>query len=347
MRGVAAIAVVVRHFGQVFHRWEPDSYLAVDLFFVLSGFVLAYKYDPMFAKGFKPLSFMRSRAIRLFPFALVGALVGLASNVFASATHLDFGESLLSAILTAVGLPTPPMADPRILFPLNPAFWSLFFEFWVANVLFAAFWRWNQGLRLWGVVAASAIALFVFQRLYHYVDIGWTWTDIIAGFPRVIFSFFVGVAINRYYVSRDRHPVTPAWACLVGLVAILLFPAHGPIANFCRLFCILAVFPALVYVGACAKDSYRAVSTAVGDMSYGLYTIHFPLLVMAAWWVRALEPRFHLLNPMSTLIIEVILVSGACGLAFLLDAIMDRPARRALASWTKGRREISATQRPA
>jgi peptidoglycan/LPS O-acetylase OafA/YrhL len=342
MRGVAAIAVVVRHYGHVFHRWEPDAYLAVDLFFVLSGFVLAYKYDPMFADGFKALSFMRSRAIRLFPFAFVGALIGLASNLFASATHLDFSESILSFILTTVGLPTPPLADPRILFPLNPAFWSLFFEFWVANVLFAAFWHWTKGLRLWGVVAASAVALFVFQRLYHYVDIGWTWTDIIAGFPRVMFSFFIGVAINRYYVSRDRHPVTPGWACLIGLVAILLFPAHGPVANFFRLVCILGVFPALVYVGACASDRYRAVSTAMGDMSYGLYTIHFPLLVIAAWWVKALDPRFHLMTGTRNLILEVMLVCSACGLAFILDATMDRPARRALASWTKGRSLVTS-----
>jgi peptidoglycan/LPS O-acetylase OafA/YrhL len=346
MRGVAAITVVIRHFGQIFHGWEPESYLAVDIFFVLSGFVLAYKYDPMFEAGLKPLTFMRSRAIRLFPFALAGALIGLLSQLLASPTRLDLTQSIASFLLTAVALPTPPLADSQILFPFNTAFWSLFFELWVANVVFAFCWRWIRGPWLAALILAGAVGLIICQRQYHVVDVGWQWSDILAGLPRVIFSFFAGVAVNRYFNKQSRRPQIPSWICLLLLVAILIFPVHGQLGNLMRLGFILFVFPALVYLGSTSLSSKKTLYTFMGDSSYGLYTIHFPLFVIGAWAMKSFGPRQLSLNSPAGLVIEGVAIALACGLAFLLDAKFDRPFRRALSTWTRPRKVAAPVLEP-
>ena len=80
LRGLAALAVVVFHLGQV--RLAPDlvphGYLAVDFFFVLSGFVVAHAYEEALRGSLSFRSFALRRAIRLYPLAILGATAGLA-----------------------------------------------------------------------------------------------------------------------------------------------------------------------------------------------------------------------------------------------------------------------------
>jgi peptidoglycan/LPS O-acetylase OafA/YrhL len=76
LRGVAAIAVTSLHFRFELGKFLlPHSYLAVDFFFVLSGFVLAYAYEDRLSEGMKPIQFLRLRVIRLYPLYLIGTLI--------------------------------------------------------------------------------------------------------------------------------------------------------------------------------------------------------------------------------------------------------------------------------
>src|SRR6187402_3617673 len=86
LRGVAAIAVVTFHFME----WAISDYsknfighgfLAVDFFFCLSGFVIAYAYDDRM-KQLKPGPFLIRRLIRLHPLVVIGSVLGLITFLF-------------------------------------------------------------------------------------------------------------------------------------------------------------------------------------------------------------------------------------------------------------------------
>ena len=160
LRGVGAIAVMGGHAGIILNAYMPPfMYLAVDMFFVLSGFVLAHAYDGKFADGMSVPSFLRARIARLYPVYLIGLVLGLVSVAFANIHALSPGRALLSFFFGIFALPSPPMGALGALFPLNGPFWSLFFEFWVANLIFALFWRQLQGRLLWAMILGSASVL--------------------------------------------------------------------------------------------------------------------------------------------------------------------------------------------
>src|ERR1700754_1815377 len=79
MRGVAALSVLLYH-------WRPQlpwilfgsGYLAVDLFFLLSGFIIAHAYDEKLAKGLGFLDFLALRLMRLCPMLAFGTAIGFA-----------------------------------------------------------------------------------------------------------------------------------------------------------------------------------------------------------------------------------------------------------------------------
>ncbi|MCB2057920.1 MAG: acyltransferase [Novosphingobium sp.] len=78
LRGIAALAIMLFHLAAVFHTSGPfvRGYLFVDLFFLLSGFVLAVSTERKLASGIGALEFAASRFVRLWPLVAVG--VGVA-----------------------------------------------------------------------------------------------------------------------------------------------------------------------------------------------------------------------------------------------------------------------------
>lgn len=136
-RGLAAIAVMCLHlqfYTRLADGWLPGAYLAVDLFFLLSGFVIAHAYDARLRTGLSPLVFLRRRLARLYPLyalsLLISALVVLeriGREGIGAFSRLDLAASF---VLSAVLLPVPPALSisPTQLFPLNGPAWSLFLE---------------------------------------------------------------------------------------------------------------------------------------------------------------------------------------------------------------------------
>ena len=81
LRGVAAIAIVVFHFMEIAYsdftkNFIAHGFLAVDFFFCLSGFVMAYAYDDRL-KGMGLMAFFKARIIRLHPLVVLGGVLGL------------------------------------------------------------------------------------------------------------------------------------------------------------------------------------------------------------------------------------------------------------------------------
>jgi len=138
LRGVAAIVVVLFH--AIFGAWVPRfGYLAVDLFFILSGFVLSHAYDKRFVAGMSVAEFLSLRVVRLYPLYLLGLVLGLCVvRINPSIMDAPAAGVLLNFVLNLFDLPGMEIPGTlyRELFPLNVPLWSLFFEFWVANLIF-------------------------------------------------------------------------------------------------------------------------------------------------------------------------------------------------------------------
>jgi peptidoglycan/LPS O-acetylase OafA/YrhL len=283
LRGAGAVVVMAGHAGVILGGYSPPfMYLAVDMFFVLSGFVLAHVYDAKFLKGLTARSFLWARVARLYPVYVIGLMLGLISLAFSNVHGLSATQTGISLVCGLFALPSPPMGPIGPLFPLNGPFWSLFFEFWIANLVFALFWRFLRGKLLWMLVGGSALLLLLLGLHFKTLDFGWTWHQFPGGVVRVCFSFFAGVAISRLHDVKPVRVKVPSSLCLVVFAAAMTMPLHGTWANIYALAVVLVFFPTLIYLGAGATERNPRLGRALGDASYATYAIHRPLLYILA-----------------------------------------------------------------
>ena len=336
MRGVAALVVVGRHYvietGAVPARF---SSLAVDLFFVLSGFVIAYSYDPKFQAGLRGRDFLIARAKRLYPIYAVGFALSVAAWLIVNSNRLSNSDVLWSTLFGAFGLPTNIHDSHHLLFPLNAPFWSLFFEFWVANVIYGLAWRWLDKRALTIVIAVSALGLLVNERVFYTFDVGWSWANIGGGVVRVMYSFFVGVAISRYRGRRAPKQQFPAVLLLAVLLVMFFMPLQARPAHLFELIAVGAVFPALVYWGSAARERMPSLGRLLGNASYALYAVHMPLMYVG---LRLLYGPKSVGQEAYSIPLSASFSRGACLIlalaimAWFIDYAYDRPLRRVLRS---------------
>jgi peptidoglycan/LPS O-acetylase OafA/YrhL len=139
LRGLAAIAVLLVHFryGPTGVTLAQKGYLAVDFFFVLSGFVVAHAYEQRLRRGTWLGPFCLTRLLRLYPLYAFASIIGIAAVYFQPGTDRDTGHWAVSILLAVFFLPTPSQfsANPGSLYPFNFAAWSLFWELAV-NLLY-------------------------------------------------------------------------------------------------------------------------------------------------------------------------------------------------------------------
>jgi peptidoglycan/LPS O-acetylase OafA/YrhL len=337
LRGIAALAVVVGHswpfFGQ---QLAPGFYLAVDLFFALSGFVVSHAYGDMLAQG-RVREFALTRLIRFYPLYLVGLAVGLILAVTLAAVESPSSLSpiviLVVLILALSFVPSPLGGD---IFPLNVPSWSLFYEL-VVNIAYAVAFPFLSVRAVVGVAGASGLGLALMLLATGDAAQGATLGTAPMGLFRAIFSFSVGVLIYRWRaIGIALSPLS-----LAGIVAItFLAPVPISLRMWFDLACIFVVFPA-VLLSAVASDGgrkYRAFEF-LGDASYALYAIHYPVI----WLVRGVAEKLQVPMAPTGVSLVILLIVGS----YALDRRYDRPARRALQSYFSGGRNTLAIKRAA
>lgn len=279
MRGVAAIAVFFHHityYGG--SKFLQSGYLAVDFFFMLSGFVLARAYDARFAGGLSPFAFLWQRIKRLWPVMAIGILSGAA---MAYAKGIGVPELTIRTISQILFLPV--MAGPFGIYTLDGVQWSLLFEFF-ANAIHGMF-LWSASLRRLAVTAGAAlIALSIAAWFNGSVGMGAQGADVLGGIPRVIFSYVVGVLIHRLW-STGRLRVIRAPSILVIAALPLTFIAAGALKLFTSawpvdLLVVAVICPLLLVAGANTPvpPRLRPLAVWLGAISYPLYAIHLPVL---------------------------------------------------------------------
>lgn len=327
MRGVAALFVAALHFSQIYRPSAPlpqFSHLAVDIFFLLSGFVLSLSYGEKLAAGMTARDFIVRRLIRLFPLYLLGTLLsfGVAGWEFSRGAlgGATPGTIVVSGIAATLMLPSPTYHFSIFLFPFMVPAWSLFFELYVANVAFAILRRATNRMIL--VIVLLSLALLLAADALHHgsLDMGAQWRSFPGGIPRTLFSFFLGVLLQRWHRARPPQLQIPSWM-MIGVLAILLgMPLTGAAGKFYELACVLLIFPALIFWGAEAREAHKGLGAALGDTSYGLYVIHYPLVILAGRALAHADTRLAVL-------LELPFLATVAAFAFGLHHLFDEPVR--------------------
>lgn len=320
MRGVAAIFVLIGHAAVLLGLPHiPRFWLAVDLFFLISGYVLGAIYEPRFRAGLSVRDFLVARLVRLYPLYLLGLAIGLLGGGLALAlgkgqlSLAQFGTTALTGLFM---LPSPTWSADDSLFPLNFPAWSLFFEL-CANLVLALGWRRLTQPVLVAIVIASGIAIAVSGSTGNGQDWGSFWW----GFPRVGFSFFLGVLLQRRRrAATGRSPI--AWLAVATIVLLLAVKLPGAFAF--DLLTIFVAFPLLVWFAASVEPPRPPIASALGALSYPLYVIHVPLLSLVTRGVIFTGQRPEALAPW----IGLATMAALCGAALWLDRAYDGPVRR-------------------
>ncbi len=350
LRGVAAITVVCFHIFEAFVTSHLDQrinhgYLAVDFFFILSGFVVGYAYDDRWGT-MKTKDFIKRRIIRLHPMVVMGALIGgimfyfQSCDVWGDLSRVTVPALIVATLLNALLLPATPGTEVRGLgemFPLNGPSWSLFFEY-IGNILYALFIRRLSTIALGVLVFITGCGLASFAIFGPLGDIcvGYSLTgmEFTGGSLRLLFSFSAGLLLSR--VFKPAANVKGAfWICSLGVVALLAIPRIGGAEHlwmngiYDTLCCIL-FFPILVYLGASGKstDKYTTrICKFLGDISYPLYMVHYPFIYLYYAWVKNNNLTFQESLPGAAA-----LVIGSIILAYICLKFYDIPVRKYLSN---------------
>lgn len=354
LRGVAALMVIFYHVGECFatsvrDQWLNHGYMAVDFFFVLSGFVIGYAYDGRWKKGMTTGGFLLRRVIRLQPMVVIGVLLGVISFIIQGCEQWD-GTSvsttavIMSFVLALFMLPCLPGTLPEVrgngeMFPLNGPSWSLFFEY-IGSVFYALFLHRlsTRALKVFVAVSGAVLAAIAIGNGsgdYH-LGVGWTaeghgfWM----GLARMTFSFSAGLLM-----SRDFKPLKirgAFWLCSALIIIVLATPyIGGPekpmLANgIYDAVCTLIIFPLIVYMGASGHTTDRHSARTcefLGAISYPVYIIHYPFMYLMYAWAWKNGYGVDHVWPVAAVIIVTVII-----LAWLLMKYYDQPLRRYLNS---------------
>lgn len=353
LRGVAALLVVWYHVHEGF-SFAGDGgpitginhgYLAVDFFFMLSGFVISYAYDDRWGKSLALGNFFKRRLIRLHPMVIMGAVLGAITFCIQGCVQWDGTHVATSAVMIALlcgmfFIPALPGMAREVrgngeMFPLNGPSWSLFFEY-IGNIVYALVIR-----RLSTKVLAVSTGLlgvtyawFAIADVSGYGSMGVGWTlDVLnfaGGLLRMMFPFSMGMLLSRTF--RPVKVRGAFWICSAVLLAFFVVPNLLPWSGLCmngvfEFFCVAAVFPALVVLGASGVTSDRRsamVCKFFGDISFPLYIIHYPFMYLFYAWLMKTQ-QFTLAETWPVAI-------GVCvwnvALAWLCLKFYDLPVRR-------------------
>lgn len=346
LRGVAALVVVCFHIFEAYATSHLDQrinhgYLAVDFFFILSGFVIGYAYDDRW-KRMTIKEFIKRRLIRLHPMVVMGAVIGAVMfytqdcSVW-DVTKVSIGILLLSMLLNALLIPMTTGFEIRgvgEMYPLNGPSWSLLFEY-IGNLLYVFFIRKLSTAALSVLVLLAAFGLGIFAIFGPLGDIcvGYAMTgeNIVGGFLRLLFSFSAGLLMSRLF-----NPVRIKGAFWIGGISIVMLAAVPRIGGSENLWmngiydtvCVVLLFPLIVWLGASGKTTDRVtarICTFLGDISYPLYMVHYPFIYLYYAWVKNENLTFAESLPGA-----LALIVGSVLLAYLCLKLYDEPVRKFL-----------------
>nr|WP_294926383.1 acyltransferase [uncultured Flavobacterium sp.] len=359
LRGVAAILVVAFHIfeafsgGNRFVQIINHGYLAVDFFFLLSGFVVAYAYDDRWVK-MTQWEFYKRRLIRLQPMVIMGMIIGAlfyyfqASDIlFPMIAGMEVWKVILTMIIGFTLLPIPPSMEIRgwsEMHPLNGPAWSLFFEY-IANILYALFFRKfsNKVLGFFVLIFAAMLINYTVFGPKGDVIGGWSLNleQMNVGFTRLLYPFFAGVLLSR--LRKLIHVKGAFWICSLMISAVLIMPRIGDetsiwMNGLYESFCIILIFPLIVSIGAGGEITNPfslKICKSLGNISYPLYITHYPLIYWYTAWV--VDNKVSLADGYG---VGIGVLIASIVMAYVCLKLYDEPVRNWLRNKFKKRKTI-------
>jgi peptidoglycan/LPS O-acetylase OafA/YrhL len=314
-----------------YRRLFGTAPVAVDFFFCLSGFVIAHAYHRRLAEGMTLREYMVRRLVRLYPMYALGGILGLAAVVALKEAHLTdltWGGIAWAGLLHLLYIPnnspvTETLFAARMqdtLFPLNNPAWSLFFELLCANFAYAFVARFGRRVAV-GITAFFGVGLVIAASRYGAMP-GWGTDNFLGGVPRVMYAFFAGVVIFHYRAVLRRLPRLPAWIVVLSVIVLFGLPRTTSTGSYWLATALFGV-PLLVVGGTLAEQRLgpRAIALATygGRVSYPVYCIHYPLLMLeaASGW-----------RPQNFAFAVALFVLVAVAVSHVLMVWLDEPIRR-------------------
>lgn len=350
VRGVAAVLIVLYHFGNVpllgpgtapYYR-VPHGYLAVDLFFMLSGYVMAYVYRDAFAVA--PwrhyLDFLAKRVARLYPAYLViaalyvvKALLGLSGDALTYFRPWDWLGNLL--MLTGWGLHVQPIVGVS---------WAASAElgsYLVLPPLLVVFIRRGPLLAALGCIAAlAAVVVVAMSGLGSAGPLDVTNGDSMLPLLRAVAGFAIGLGIFRVAHHVDRLSVMVQdglVAALTGAIVVVGIAVHHDLPIYLLFIPFVAL---LSRDGRLAQALYgNRLVYHLGLISYSIYLLHQLLLSFAVEAARALGATPWAYAACVTVALAVVWL-----LAWLSYELVEMPGRRWLAAWLQPAKRLLPTR---
>ena len=293
LRGVAAIGAVLFH-AHISLLPFGHGYLAVDFFFMLSGFVIARSYEAAIVRGHgrhttKAVRYMMGRIGRLYPMLFLGGAVGLAVFSAGAGEYRPTGRPDLILAIVSQFLLIPFLSSDGF-YAFNRAQWSIALELLV-NAVHATVLPWLNMRALWAIVVISAVALGVAADNCGTLNTvcqpqGMFSVLVLA---RAFFGFFIGVVLCRTHDKWATAVPQVSFSLLaITMLCLLSMPlqslAGQPGRALYDFFCVTVIFPLIVVLAV--RSTAGKPALVLGVMSYPLYAIHLPLLDLLRHFVE-------------------------------------------------------------
>lgn len=367
LRFWAALHVVVFHFGgNWFEGASPwlqglaaSGYASVGLFYVLSGFVLAYNYlGPDGGMTAPPRSFWAARAARVYPVYFLGLLL-LAPSVIQGSVAVNSGA--VAAVKLLVGgmsalLLVQAWLPPAALY-WNPPGWSVSVEaFFYGLFPLAAAWvgrlrRERLGMAmaaLWGLgLLPSLLYLGLAPAEAATEGARWVGLDVLKFNPLVrLPEFLLGVVLGRLFLLKEQEPgprdsgAIMAMGAAVVILGAFAASAYLPMPLLHNAL-LAPVYARLVYGlahggGPLGWLLSRPVFLRLGEASYALYILQYPVWKGTQALAEALAPWVDFRAPRPLFVVSLGLMVG---LSLLSHRYFEVPLRtwirRRLQSWER------------
>lgn len=250
---------------------------------------------------------------------------------------------MLSLLCTIFFIPAMPGVGYEVrgngeMFPLNGPCWSLFFEY-IGNILYALFIRRlsNKALTVFVVLLGVALAAFAVFNVSTYGNIGVGWTldgvNFLGGSLRMLFPFSLGMLMSRNF--KPMKVKGAFWICAIALIALFSVPYLEGLEPLCmngvyEAFCVIVAFPIILWIGASGTTTDKQstkICKFLGDISYPVYVIHYPLMYLFYAWL--IENQLYTLGETWHVALCVFILSII--LAYLCLKLYDEPIRKYLA----------------
>lgn len=362
LRGVAALMVIIFHFFELYSFGNPSKqiinhgYLAVDFFYVLSGFVLGYAYDDRWDK-MSYWDFYKRRLIRLHPMVIAGSLLGMCYFFLGECINSPNIESVnplyffLTIIMSILMIPCPAQMDIRgwgETNSFNGPNWTLTYEY-IVNILYSLIFRRLHTIIIGILTLASTLLLVNLTCNFDIFNVmneresnkytvigGWSLTscELCVGFTRLFYPYFAGYLVYRLKL-KIRIPYSFI-ICSIILITFLSMPRlekEGyPIFNgIYEAIVIILIFPLVIIIGAgdtTKNEILTKICKFIGELSYPIYITHYPIIYMNSAWTS-----FHMKD---SLFNKIMLSIGSFFImvfnAYSLIELYDKPVRKWLAN---------------